>query len=69
MGEAQEITCSEALKVYDSQETKLKALVTFYEPIYTSTTVRLCFGKGDMFQWLQGHKNCQKISVSNLVMI
>ena len=45
-------TCNEALKVYDSQETKLKALVAFYEPIYTSTTIRLCFGKGDMFQQL-----------------
>ena len=69
MGEAQEITYSEALKVYDSQETKLKALVVFYEPIYTSTTVRLCFGKGNAFQWLQGHENHQQISVSNLVMI
>ena len=47
-----EFTHSEALKVYDSQETKLKALVAFYEPIYTSTTVRLCFSKGDMFQQL-----------------
>ena len=43
MDEAQEITHSEALKVYDSQETKLKALVTFYKPIYTSTTVEAVF--------------------------
>ena len=38
--------------VYDSQETKLNALVVFYEPIYTSATVWLCFSRGDMFQWL-----------------
>ena len=50
MDEAQEITHSEALKVYDSQETKLKALVMFYEPIYTSATMRLCSSRGDTFQ-------------------
>ena len=47
-----EFTHSEALKVYDSQDTKLKALVALYEPIHTSTTMRLCFGRGDTFQWL-----------------
>ena len=62
-----EITCSEALKVSDSQETKLKALVAFYEPIYTNATLRLCFSRGNTFQ--QGHKNHWQSSVSNLVII
>ena len=41
----------------------------FQEPIYTSATMRLCFGKGDVFQQLQGHENRRQISVSSLVMI